>query len=446
MKNVLLILLLALSFSSIAQSGGVADTGKMNPNHYWPGNKEAGRYAWRLLAPPQDTVFTKWGIAQKGTTLYVGNGTYWTAAGGSTYTPGYGLSLSSNVFSVDTTKILNYNSLGGFTIYQDSTRTTIGTGSGVSQSNWTFRINDSIHNAPNTTWGVFSVQPEFAFTNAPYSSNFIGIQVVPRVGALNTQDWTGTVEHSNLNAVLAVPWFESGATGTFSSVTSVLANISNRSATATIDYGYLFRGRQGVNDGTINYMTGLALDEVTRGTLGNTWILIGDEFPVAGNWSFYNKSSYRWYTGTGSIHVGDTTDNGTGAKLQVDTSGLSTGRFITTGSTPTVTPDANAGTGATSVVTGNDVSGNVVLTVGTGATSSVLQNVIRVNFSRTLPSVPKAIILFKSGQAGTASSLNTNYLYPDLSTASTTGFDIKNGVALNTQAGFSYTFSYIVIL
>lgn len=101
MKQLALIILLALSFTAYGQS----DTGKMQTNFYQWGNKYQRLYAPFQLAAPQDTVFTKWGLAQKGTTLYVGNGTYWTAAGGSSITAGYGWNLTSNVGKVDTITI-----------------------------------------------------------------------------------------------------------------------------------------------------------------------------------------------------------------------------------------------------------------------------------------------------------------------------------------------------
>lgn len=79
MKQLALIILLALGLNSYGQS----DTSKMNINYYEWGNKFVRLYPWKQFAPPQDTVFTKWGLAQIGSELYVGNGTYWTAAGGS---------------------------------------------------------------------------------------------------------------------------------------------------------------------------------------------------------------------------------------------------------------------------------------------------------------------------------------------------------------------------
>jgi hypothetical protein len=74
-----------------------------------------------VLKVPSDTVNNKTGVARIGTVLYVGNGTYWTAAGGgggtdSTITAGFGLTKTTLgnaiTLKVDTAAIVNLSDLG----------------------------------------------------------------------------------------------------------------------------------------------------------------------------------------------------------------------------------------------------------------------------------------------------------------------------------------------
>lgn len=74
----LIVLLLLVSFSASAQN---YDTTKYFRSKDFGWQWKGGKFDTALLAP-RDTVVNKRGIAQIGSTLYVGNGTKWTAAGG----------------------------------------------------------------------------------------------------------------------------------------------------------------------------------------------------------------------------------------------------------------------------------------------------------------------------------------------------------------------------
>jgi hypothetical protein len=75
-------LLLILAFS-IGNLRAQSDTTKYfkSVDYGW---KYQRIYTPLVFAPPQDTVYGKWGLAMKGNSLFLGNGSYWRAVGGST--------------------------------------------------------------------------------------------------------------------------------------------------------------------------------------------------------------------------------------------------------------------------------------------------------------------------------------------------------------------------
>lgn len=80
--RLVLVLLLLTSFSAIGQN---YDTTKYFRSKDFGWQWKGGKFDSALLAP-RDTVRNKRGLAQIGGTIYVGNGTSWTAAGGNTTT------------------------------------------------------------------------------------------------------------------------------------------------------------------------------------------------------------------------------------------------------------------------------------------------------------------------------------------------------------------------
>lgn len=77
--------------------------------------------ATKVLRPPVDTIYTKWGLATIGSTVYVGNGVMWTAAGGAGSATRFGVltedvsasaarnfELNGNIFSINNASLDMY--------------------------------------------------------------------------------------------------------------------------------------------------------------------------------------------------------------------------------------------------------------------------------------------------------------------------------------------------
>lgn len=104
MKKILLFLILIVSFiSGFAQPGN--DTTKYVYFQFQYGQKFNRVWGVDVLDLPTDTVFSKYGLARKGTTIYVGNGIKWTA----------NTSVAANIAGTDG-KALYKTSGGAFTM------------------------------------------------------------------------------------------------------------------------------------------------------------------------------------------------------------------------------------------------------------------------------------------------------------------------------------------
>lgn len=77
MKKLLGILFLFITINASAQWNR-DDTTRYIWYHYQYGTRMPRAIYDSVFAPPKDTVFSKKGLATKGSALYVGNGTYWT--------------------------------------------------------------------------------------------------------------------------------------------------------------------------------------------------------------------------------------------------------------------------------------------------------------------------------------------------------------------------------
>ncbi|MDL2342274.1 MAG: right-handed parallel beta-helix repeat-containing protein [Patescibacteria group bacterium] len=135
------------------------------------------------------------------------------------------------------------------------------------------------------------------------------------------------------------------------------------------------------------------------------------------------------------LSVNTSTQTVTVKALVINVSLTVNGHIITgnsSGST-TAAAGANAGTGATAVITGNDTSGKIVITTGTGATAGDLAD---ITFANAFGSAPN--IVLTSGDANAA--ILQHYVSP-----TTTTFSINapaGGAGLSSST--SYTFYYHV--
>lgn len=119
MRRIAIAILLLASFAASAQN---ADTTKFfRSNDY--GWRYERFYARKVFVLPSDTTVSKIGLVQKGTTLYVGNGSYFTAMGGSS-----GLTIGSTSVTGGTSGRLLYNNAGVLGEYSSLSASLGGTG------------------------------------------------------------------------------------------------------------------------------------------------------------------------------------------------------------------------------------------------------------------------------------------------------------------------------
>lgn len=142
------------------------------------------------------------------------------------------------------------------------------------------------------------------------------------------------------------------------------------------------------------------------------------------------------------INVGDPMSNGSAAANAnyVDQSKISPYSYIKVGggNAPTITPNANAGSGASAVmqIHARNLGGQFSLTTGTG-TSAGAQ--VRIDyFSLTYSTTSYAVLIEANTNAGAAKGTSEVYLSSD-----STGFTIFANNALS--ASTTYTWNYIVM-
>jgi len=136
------------------------------------------------------------------------------------------------------------------------------------------------------------------------------------------------------------------STATTQEISSISLGISTFAGTYTTSFVNLLNLSNGITKGaghTITYASGLKLSNLTQGT--NNANIVVNANSLVGNWSIYNNSAYLNYLGTGNTLINTTTDNTSGAKLQVN--GNITATSYSGGATltgiPTV-PTASVGT------------------------------------------------------------------------------------------------------
>jgi hypothetical protein len=110
--------------------------------------------------------------------------------------------------------------------------------------------------------------------------------------------------------------------------------------------------------------------------------------------------------------------------------------------TPTVTAQANLGTGATaSLLRGNDIEGIIQFTIGTSGTATADANCIFVQFATPLTYLP--VIEFGKGGPSTA-VLNNGLFYVDSKNATVNGFYINNSSTIAALSGITFYLTYRV--
>lgn len=116
MKKIFLICTLLISLIASAQMPTIPGVTNINQRYQW-----IDGYFYNKLVPPQDTVYSKIGVVQKGLFLYYGNGTWWTRVASTslaTYTGANSVRVTGSVIDLlnDSLNLVEdraYASLGG---------------------------------------------------------------------------------------------------------------------------------------------------------------------------------------------------------------------------------------------------------------------------------------------------------------------------------------------
>ncbi|MDQ5953368.1 MAG: hypothetical protein QG647_102, partial [Patescibacteria group bacterium] len=108
------------------------------------------------------------------------------------------------------------------------------------------------------------------------------------------------------------------------------------------------------------------------------------------------------------------------------------GHIITAGNTPTITPQAAAGQGATATIEGNDTSGVITIVAGSDAT---IGDVIDTTFAQQFGAIPKVTLT----PVGPDSAKIQAYI------SSPSAGSFKVGSVLAPTAGTTYTFNYQIM-
>jgi hypothetical protein len=107
------------------------------------------------------------------------------------------------------------------------------------------------------------------------------------------------------------------------------------------------------------------------------------------------------------------------------------GHLITSGSAPSGSPGAGAGSGATCSIAGNDTAGTITMTTGTGSTSGAMCD---ITFNSSFGTAPRVLIS------------PDNLISSDLSAATTarttSGFSITTSTPNDST---EYVYNYIVV-
>jgi hypothetical protein len=297
MKKLALIICLFVTLSSFAQT----DTGKMQVNNYWYGFKYPRVYTPFQLAPPQDTVFSKWGLAQIGSALYAGNGTYWTAAG-SSYNAGFGINLNTSTFAADTFNISSrlwrqkgFDSLAALSTLQwitdrGATTTNKITGlwfeatdensAGTSMAG--FRVNRLIPNGIADNGRGFTDQTLFSRNGWAYASYDANARMYSTVGA--------NYDHY----VAFQARMQASTTGTITNIYGLYTGFSSSSSgTVTNVYNTYYDDYTG---GTVTNQVGHYVASLTKGGTLNAAYL-SDVASGTGRYAFYGRGTAQSYLG-----------------------------------------------------------------------------------------------------------------------------------------------------
>ncbi|MDQ5885484.1 MAG: hypothetical protein QG645_649, partial [Patescibacteria group bacterium] len=109
------------------------------------------------------------------------------------------------------------------------------------------------------------------------------------------------------------------------------------------------------------------------------------------------------------------------------------GHIITAGNTPTITPQAAAGQGATATIEGNDTSGTITITTGTNTTTEQLAN---ISFANPYNKAPRIVFSPASRESTKVGA------YYDPAQTTNSGYSIM--VDQLPQPSTTYTFTYFI--
>lgn len=483
MKKLALIVLLALGLSSYGQ----VDTSKMNVNNYFFGSKFSRLYAWNQFLPPQDTVFSKYGLATKAGVLYVGNGTYWSAVSGTnlynsngtltsnrtvtgggfdlTFTGGNNLNLAANnkiyfgpysyyradsgywyfVGGIDTTggggsPYFNPSTTGGIktTFYQQVQII------GKDQSTSALLIKGYVSSIPGDTL-AYGSGAALAFKRASGTAA-APLNTLPHqsVGYIEFQAYTRRASNDGFNNIAAIAAFARDSI-TETTRGGDLRFYTTQRGTAGQREGMRIGDNGGITNRRADPRAQIDLrssDQIDHSGISVQLVPI---MLTSGALISTPQDGAIEYNGTDLFYTNSTPNRRTVANLEASqtfsgaktfSSGITTNQITSSGSTPSASVGAGAGTGATTSITGNDLAGEITLNAGTSPATSADADLVTVTFSSALPSAPRAVILGRG----------SNFLAWKTTNISTTGFKLQTVGNFSSAASLTHIIPYFVIL
>jgi hypothetical protein len=272
------------------------------------------------------------------------------------------------------------------------------------------------------------------FTSTPFS-NYISeaSSFTNFIRADNNQSWADV----NTPAARAIGQYliiEAGATGNIP-VASVAYGRFDNNSSMVVTNSYLLNYRY-LNNPNATVIGGITLTSVN--SFGSNSVAFWN--PGSDSWKMPQRGHYMLYD---TMHVKSQlgyllTDSIVSPKISVS-------NITTYGNTPTLTVNANAGTGATAIILdGDEVSGSFKITLGSGSISSSSDVLfITMNVS-SLTRKPKSVTLTRTSTTGVTQFAGTTLLSWDQANSTNTLIKFNSSTNLSTLTNAVVAFSYII--
>ncbi len=428
-------------------SGGVANGTQLKNSHIW-GNSSTGYGLWIKTSINLDNDIVEGATGTGGIGIYVDSG-------------GAILANGLQVYACETGVYISGVSPGGNNEITGITLSTITKANIVIYSAWSVRITGatiSISSNSSSAVGIDLQSGGNAYIdNAVISlgqnshginvgssgSAFTGSMISARIVGYTGSSPTGTMinwanagdANNNLTATVSTHTGETALAG--SPAASNEINILSTGTGTNANYKN-FSSANNVGVGVINSQNKLSVNApVTADTLATTIItptVASNKGLVVQGYTSQTADLIQAQSSLGAVLFKIDNSGNLAAKSATFTGTLTMNGHIITGNSigsTTIAAGANAGTGATATISGNDTSGTITVTTGTGPAAGTLAT---ITFAGTYGSAPR-VVLTPTGANGATLQYYVG--------STTTTFTLSSGTA--PTASTAYTYNYQVM-